>query len=416
MADTAQPPAAHPRSRAAFSRADVPDAKRGYPDFELRDYAARRGLQWLDHTTPAGYRAAVPCKDEMQSNVLRGVLPGGEYGVLAHEGLEVGYSADSFDWGGTFHSTKVIAGGVGLRGMLPFSGRSNEALVRIPCTVAGVRLAESLGTQMCLRIDTRRSAPPYSFGHRVKLDELIGIGGWSIWGLPEVERGLLAELVREPIAELIAAHADDGLFQVVVWWGTLFVRRNGYLREDDALDELGQAASRFAARVRAACLARADPRPFHSELPKPEFRDWQDPLQVFNPSETWHAWGQDTARRLGFTREDPLAYHRAFPSLPVPGQASVVIRGTLDGVGDCRLVVHREREASRMALVLSAPARPASTPPGGVASSARGVRLETGGGLLAVWSTTSYWGNATGDVDAFLTAAVATIEEAFAAA
>jgi hypothetical protein len=408
---------APPKSRAAFSRDDVPDAKRGYPDFDLREFASRRGLEWLDHTTPAGYRAAVPGKEELQSNTLRGELAGGAYGVLAHEGLEVGYSGDSFDWGGTFYSIRVRTTGVGLRGMLPFSGRANEALVRIPCTVAGVRLSESVGSQLCLRIDTRRSAPPVSFGHRIKLDELIGIDGWSVWGLPKVEPDALASLVREPVAELIRAHAEDGLFQVVVWWGTLLVRRNGFLRDDEPLDELGRAASTLAARVREICLQRAEPRPFASELAPPLFRDWQDPQVIFNPSDTWHAWAEDTARRYGFTREDPLAYHRAFPSLPVPGQASVVMRGTLASVGDCRLVVHREREASRAALLIAPPAGLSPTPPGGVASNTRGVRLESGGGLLAVWATSSYWGNAmVGDIDAFVSVAEATIEETLAAA
>jgi len=416
MADATASEPAPPQSRAAFSRDDVADAKRGYPDIDLREYATRRGLEWLDHTTPAGYRAAVPGKDELQSNVLRGQLAGGEYGVIVHEGLEVGYSADSFDWGGTFYSIRVRTGGVGLRGMLPFSGRANEALVRIPCTVAGVRLSESVGSQLCLRIDTRRSAPPVSFGHRIKLDALIGVDGWSVWGLPEVEPDALASLVREPVAELIRAHAEDGLFQVVVWWGTLFVRRNGFLGDDQPLDELGRAASAFAERVREVCLARSEPRPFASELTRPLFRDWQDPQVIFNPSDTWHAWAEETAKRYGFTREDPLAYHRAFPSLPIPGQASVVMRGTLASVGDCRLVVHREREASRAALLIALPEGHPPTPPGGLAPSGRGVRLETGGGLLAVWATTSYWGNAVGDIDAFLTAATTTIEEALAAA
>jgi hypothetical protein len=348
--------------------------------------------------------------------VLRGELPGGEYGVLAHESLEIGYSAESFDWGGTFHSVRVTTGGVGLRGLLPFSGRANEALVRVPCTVAGARLSESVAGQLCLRIDTRRSAPPISFGHRIKLDELIGIDGWSAWGLPKIAPDMLAELVREPVAQLIAAHAEDGLFQAFVWWGTLVVRRNGYLRDDAALDELGQATSLLTERVREVCLARAEPRPFDAELAPPLIRDWQDPQAIFNPSETWQAWAVQTAKRYDLTLEDPLAYHRAFPSLPVPGQASVVLRGTLASVGDCRLVVHREREASRAALVVSAPPGHPPTPPGGVAFRERGVRLESGGGLLAAWATTSHWGDAVFDVEAFLAAAGATIGEATAAA
>jgi hypothetical protein len=65
-------------NRAAFSRDDVEDAKRGAPAIDLREYAARGGLEFLDHATPAGFRAALPCDPGLQSNVLRGVLPGGE--------------------------------------------------------------------------------------------------------------------------------------------------------------------------------------------------------------------------------------------------------------------------------------------------------------------------------------------------
>jgi hypothetical protein len=89
----------------AFSRADVPDSKRGYPDFDLRDYATRRGLELLDHGTPAGFRAALPGDEELQSNVLRGTLPGGAHGVLANEGLQIGWTGDDPDWGGTFYDS-----------------------------------------------------------------------------------------------------------------------------------------------------------------------------------------------------------------------------------------------------------------------------------------------------------------------
>jgi hypothetical protein len=50
--DGDRPAARH--NRAAFSREDVEDSKRGHPDFDLRDYARLRALEWIDHTTPAG--------------------------------------------------------------------------------------------------------------------------------------------------------------------------------------------------------------------------------------------------------------------------------------------------------------------------------------------------------------------------
>jgi hypothetical protein len=400
-------------NRAAFSREDVEDAKRGHPDFDLRGYAAGRGLEWLDHTTPAGYRAAVPGSEELQSSVLRGTLPGGEYGVLAHEGLEIGYSADSFDWGGTYYGIRVVSGGVGLRGMLPLSGRANEATVRIPCTLAAVRLPESIGAALGLRIDTRHSAPPFSFGHRAKLDSLVGVDGWSIWGCYESEADAIARIVAEPVAELLREHAEDGLFQLVAWWGTLIVRCNGYLRDAETLDRLTEAACLLASRLREIWLSQAQPQPFASELPRHMSREFGDPATIFNLSDGWNVWVRELAARFGLQREDPLAYHRAFPSLPVPGQAAVVLRGALAGVGDCRLAVHRERDASRPVLLVAEPSGFEPTPPGGIAFRERGVRLESGGGILAVWATSSYWGNAmAGDIDAFLAATTSTLEEA----
>src|SRR3954463_6047430 len=97
-------------NRAAFARADVKDSKRGFPEIDLREYASARGLEFLDHATAAGFRAALPCDEERQFNVVRGVLPGGAYGVMAHEALEIGYSGDSLDWGGTVPRVGVTAG------------------------------------------------------------------------------------------------------------------------------------------------------------------------------------------------------------------------------------------------------------------------------------------------------------------
>jgi hypothetical protein len=403
-----------PKSRAAFSRDDVPDAKRGYPDFDLRSFAQRRGLEWLDHATAAGYRAALPGKDELQSNVVRGVLPGGEYGVLAHEGLEIRYSGDSFDWGGGYYGVKVIATGVGLRGLLPFSGRVNEAQVRVPCSVAGVRLPESVGTYPRLRIDTRRSASPLPSGHRFKLNDLLGFRGWSVWSEPELSPDALAAILGDPVRMLITNHAEDGLFQIAVWWGTLLVRRNGYLREE-GLVELGEAASLLAGRLREVFLAQSQPLPFTAELAPPTIRDPRDPARIFNQSPVWIEWSKQTAERHGMELEDPFDYHRAFPSVPVPGQAAVVMRGTLPGVGDCRLAVHRERDSSRCALLVPGPPGTEPTPAGGMALGEPRVRLETGGGLRAVWGMNSYWGSAmAGDVDEFIAGATTALQSSAA--
>lgn len=402
---------AAPRSRAAFSRDSIEDAKRGYPTTDLGSYADRRGLEWMGDRTPAGYRAALPGKAETQSNVMRGILPGREYGVLAHEGLEIPFSGDSLDWGGTFYGLRVVAGGVGLRGMLPFSGRSNTAFVRVPCTVAGVRVPETAGTQTSMRIDTRRSAPPFSAANRIKLDAHLGEKGWSIWGNPKVASDVLARLLKEPVAGLLRAHSQDGLFQIVLWWGTLVVRRDGYLAAAEQLDGLAEAASMLAGRLREVCRPLADPQPLSVELAPPIWHPPGDPAAVFNPEQLWGKWATATAAQYGLELEDPLSFHRAFPSAPIPGQARLVFRGRLPNIGDGRLVIGRERDASRPAIVLAASPGLADTPSGGVLHEDLGLRVEVREGMRAVWATTSYWGSAmAGDLDAFLGAAKAAIE------
>jgi hypothetical protein len=407
--------AAH--NRAAFSEGDVEDAKRGYPDFDLRDYATQRGLEFLDHGTPAGFRAALPCQEELQSNVLRGVLPGGEYGVITHEGLEIGYSDIGLHWGGTFYGTRVIAKGDlgGILGLVPvvnlFVGSSATAEVRLPCTVAAVRVPETAGALTHLRFDRRRSSPPFSFGKRTKLGGLVGEKGWDLYAGEKPDPEVVARIAAEPVAGLLRAHTEDGLFQAVVWWGTLVVRRNGFLRSPEELDELARAASLLARRLREVCLALADPQRFDTALPGPPYRRGVDAPPGFFVEDRWSKWAAGTAERYGLELEDPLAYHRAFAPVPVPGIACAVLRGTIPRLHvPGRLVVHRERDAARPAVVIPAPAGAEATPPGGRVFGEYGVRLEIADGLLAAWSVNSYWGSAmAGDLDAFCAAVAAAL-------
>jgi hypothetical protein len=394
-------------NRAAFSPDDVDDAERGHPDFDLSDYAARRDMEFLDHATPAGFGAAVPCEEELQSNVLRGTLPGGAYGVVANEGLEVPWSTDSPDWGGTFHGERVKLKG----SRVPVIGDAPSGVARVPCTLVGVRVPETAGTHPYMRIDTRRSSPPFSFTNRKKLDELISTKGWSLWCEPKPDPKTVERLVGEPVAELLRAHSEDGLFQAVVWFGTLVVRRSGFLRSSDDLDELARAASLIAERLREVCGALAEPQPFEAELPGPPSAA-RDVPAGFYPGEVWRKWALETSERHGLAPENPFAYHRAFPSMPVPGTAYVVLRGEIPRVGPGRLAVHRERDSIRPAVLMAAPRGAKPTPPGGVAFREHAARLEVADGLLAVWGTTSWSGYALLDhMDEFYAAAAAVISE-----
>ena len=388
-------------NRGAFSPDDVEDAKRGHPDFDLREYAAKRDLEFLNHGTPAGLRAAMPCDEGLQSNVIRGKLPGGAYGVVAHEGLEIPCSTDSPDWGGEFYGVRLK-----LKGSLNPLGDSPQGTMRVPCTIVGTRVPETAGTHPYIRIDTRRSSPPFSFTNRAKLDD-----GWSVWCEPKPDPTTVEELATDPVGDLLRQHSEDGLFQAVVWWGTLVVRRNGFLNPDE-LDELARAAATIGRRLRDVCLPLADPKPFVTELPPPQ---WKQPRSVpagFHPGEVWRKWALETAERDRLAVENPFAYHGAFPSLPAPGTAYVVLHGDVPEIGAARIAVHREGDDVRAVVLTAAPGGAKPTPPGGIPFPDHAARLEIADGLRAVWGITSWSGYSILDhMDEFRSAAAAVIRE-----
>lgn len=402
-------------NRASFTREDRADAKRGRPDFELRGYAGERGLEFLDHGTPAGYRAALPGDPEWQHSVLRGRLAGGAFGVVAHEGLPVPADGAEISWSGKFHSYRISTRGrvrpwqvaislLPVVGWLVPSGETPP--VHVPCTTAAVRVPETAAPLTHMRIDRRRNAPPYNFGEAERLDDL-GLPGWFLRADPAPSPATLEALLAPPVDRLLADHAPDGLFQIVVWFGTLLVRRNGYLRDPAQLDELARAASLLAARLRDVCLPLAEPRRFDAAvLPEPGWIGQGAVRHPFYPRDAWRRWAVETAAARRLTLEDPLAYHRAFPGVPVPGAAYVVMRGDLPGIGRGRLAVHREREHVRPAVLEAAAQDAEPTPPEGERFPDRGVVREVRDGIRAVWSTTSFWGDAmAGDLEDFLSRA-----------
>jgi hypothetical protein len=153
--------------------------------------------------------------------------------------------------------------------------------------------------------------------------------------------------------ELDRAGADHAVFS----HGTLAVRRPGWEPDPDRLDAVATAASALARRLRSRAPL---PQPFATTLPPPTapVAGWEDAIAGL-------------AARLGLEREDPITLHAAFPSLPVPGEAFAVLRGTLPDAGTGRVVLTSGRPVEswnlgRNAILL--PARPgtAETPPEGV--------------------------------------------------
>jgi hypothetical protein len=390
---------------AALAREDVADAKRGRPPADLEGYARAGQLEWLDRRSPAGFHAAVPTFEEYRFNMIRGQLAGGRFGVLFHQLLEVPVIGRSPSLDGKLFAVAAKSPGgpwwipsLPNRTDIPFIGnfldpptdnRPAEAFdsqaVWIPTTTAAVNVPESVLPLCLVRIDRRRHHAPFDFAHRRSLDE-FGLPGWHLRAQhSEPPNALLARLLCGPVIDLFRGRADDPFFQLLLLRGTLLVRRNGYLLDTSALDRLASDASLLAEATRAACLPEAHPRRFEESLPAPHSDNAEVTLG-------WAEGYRKLAERLGLTLEDPDDYHRAFPSLGVPGRAVAVMRGRMPGTQlTGRLVYHAERalgrsERARGAVLLPASPHAEATPEGGVRVPERQLVYELRDDVVVLWS------------------------------
>jgi hypothetical protein len=405
-------------NRAAFARADVAAAKRGAPSVHLDGYAAARHLRFLGHVTPAGYRACVSADPELQANVMLGTLPGGEHGILAHESLRLPIARGGIAWSGAFYGVKArTVDGFRLRSLIPiicdlFPPDTSFPDALAPCTVAAVRLPETVAVQQRLRIDKIDKAPPFDFGNAGHLDH-FGLPGWRIQADPPADPSFVNDVLADPVASCLESHDQDALFQLIVRYGTLTVRRNGYVEDPAALDDLGQAASTIAAALRRACRARLSPQPFQRPLPPPVSHKGTGLPIGYGPEPPWPMWSMRLHSEYGLTPEDTYAYHQALPTSPVPGVARLVMRGPLPLIGrEGRLVFHAEPDTSRAAALIAAPPGTPDTAPGGEPLSERRVYYDVGNGIATVWCLPSYTGTAMlDDLEAFLATAASVFAE-----
>jgi hypothetical protein len=403
----------HDHGYAALAKEDISDAKRGHPEVDLSGYAAERGLEVFTGTMAAGFRAALPMFNEYRFNVFRGVLPGGGYGLLFHELMEVAHRGSASMSGTLYGVYARTPGRWRVRDLLPdrsdipiigelLSDLQNppdakgpptpfgSESVWIPCTVAATHVPETTLPLYFFRLDRRHHHAPYDFAHHRKLDG-VGLPGWHMRADPQPSEALLGRLLEGPLIELLKRR-EDGFFQLIVIRGTLIARRNGFAKDAAAFDELASDLSLAAATFRRACLPEAEPRPFGEPLPAPA--EVQDPTapELSRTPPFWREAFNQLATRLGLTPEDPVAYHRAFPSLPVPGRAAAVMRGSLPGyASEGRLAYHSERSPMvknemRGAVIVPASQSAEQTPPGGVRELDRNLVYNVRDGLLSMWS------------------------------
>ena len=331
---------------AAFAPEDVEDARRGRPDFDLSDYAGARDLEFRPTGAPPNFETVIPEWPEYVFNSMLGVLPGGAVGVLEHELMEVEVSGCESGprMGGKLFEEVYKKKEPFFFQPSYWKGPDNEPFagnaIWIPTTRVMARVPEAALVPRTMAVQSDRLTP---IG-RYDLDR-HGLHGFGLqYGEDPEDEALLDRLFGGPPGRFLAA-ASSAYVDLDLDGGVVAVRCNGFLRQEAALDQLAARFSEVVAGVREACAPYLDPTPFEEPLPEPPWVDREHPPAGeldLRSSPWWESWRQ-TAAQLEMPLEDPKAYHRAYPSNPVPSVAVAVMRGTGADQRTYRLAFHRAR-------------------------------------------------------------------------
>jgi hypothetical protein len=374
-------------SRAAFARADVDDAKRGYPDVDLQGYAADRGLEYLNSALPSGFVGVMPQYPDYVYNCMRGSFDR-EFGVLAHELYEIEADSDGVDMNGQFYAVRSVTRGsfFGLwergRPSEPFAANA----VWVPSTRVSLRLPEVALLPSLTLLPAERLP---RLGSR-KLDTL-GAGGWRLVAGEEYDERAVTHFVAG--AAPILHSLGYAFAELRIDGGNLSLVRNGYAKTPQELDRLVGEACALAGVLRDACAPLWTPQPFDDPLPPPP---WLDPTYKFPDKlavlgEHWRDGFRRAAEEQGMTLEDPGSFHRAFPTQPVPGVAQGVLRGSPFGASATFRVAwfadraHVMNERVRGAALFSARRSAQQTPRGGMLVADTGMLVEVRDGIVGCW-------------------------------
>ncbi|MBJ7329994.1 MAG: hypothetical protein JHC95_08865 [Solirubrobacteraceae bacterium] len=391
---------------SAFAREDIEDARRRRPAVELHDYAAARNLEFHGRQQLAGFRMALPHFREEMHNAMRGVLPGGRFGVLLHQVIRT-HGPESPAIQGTFHAVRPSSPEPFWKSLVPdrtdipiignFLDPPTDDTPRVafdqagawaPTTTAATAVPETAAPlPRCVFLQTGRTAR--FAGKDVRDLAELGAPGWRAHPLAStsVDEGVLERLMARPGRGVLDALRVPWA-EVRVDHGMLTVRRNGYVTDPAELDGFAQLTCRMADALRDACLAGVPPEPAWPE-PLPRC-PWEiDDAAVTEPSVAagWSADFRDYAQRHGLTLEDPDAWRRLHPSLPVPGRVLAVARAA-QGMRvlfttDVPLVATR---AVRGAIAYAVPEGTPDTPPGGFRPMGLSTTVSVTGGVAIAWT------------------------------
>ncbi len=380
-------PAEFQYGRAAFAPEDVEDSKRGRPAVALHGFAQSMGLLYRDQEMPGAFISTLPRWDNYIFNGMRGVFPGGRFGHLGHELLQVSVDSEGINMSGTTYATRTVFRNSGLFGGgeapkdEPFAG--NYAW--IPTTAVHVRAPETARLPTMVIIEGSRTA---LFGNP-KLDE-YGLPGYRLVGSDDISDDLRAHFAR--VCQPWLSQRHDPYLRVRVYHGLVNITVNGYRSDPADLHFLMQAAHGIADGLAAmmaapanASFGAAGPSSGSFSLPGVP-RAWPEYAAVF----------AEAARLYGLFDEDPLHLMALLPRNPIPGIPWGVLFGTPAGAAaPCRVVWHNQggRTENSVRGGMITPARPgATTPVGGILHGPTAMYVEVVDGMAYCWNQRRHFG------------------------
>jgi hypothetical protein len=378
----------------AFAPEDKEDAKRGHPAVHLADYAASRGLSFYDQAVLGAFASLLPAFPEYTFNVMRGVLPGGRYGALQHQLEEIEVDQEGIRGNGSFYGSKYTYKNPG--GLLNLISPVDIISEKAPTEAFANNAAWAPTTKVTIRVPEAallpqllvRRADRFTLWGNPKLDP-YGLPGFKI-GQDDLPDDLLTAVFSGPVGQVLAS-LPYPYVEMRLRHGAVALQRNGYASTEAELDQLAQAGCAIAEGLRAVAAPLLQPQPFTAELPPPTSAHSPLAPWFFRPDESWADGLQRAAAERGMVQEDPVAYHQAFPTVPVPGTALGVFRGTIPGSNRFgRLAFHYQGGTTtgtvRGAVLLQAPADPPAFQPGGTPIEQTDMYVEVVDGVAAFWN------------------------------
>jgi hypothetical protein len=393
-------------------RADDQSAR---PDFDLVDWAERRGLDFRGGAPQAGYLSVTcPWSVDLLFNVVRGHWPGGTYGVVCHEarvfepgerGWYYGEKAKRSAGSRAAGAAGVALDVAGIPNFLTGGGK----YLKVAHTSAGTRVPHlSTITGLHVARSDERFTPESSIWRTRALDDLGLPEDWIAAVRKHSDDAVAERLITGAVREILSTEQGAG-FELRVEWGQVVASQQDFLR-DDELDGLVATAERFAAGVSEVCVAQGG-RSLDEKVLAPDWlgfvADRLDEAHTLWPVGARLERVVQIAADRGLGVEDPRAFHQAFPRLNVPGEAFGVLRGRLPGTAlEGRLLCSAERpmvlpDEYRKFLtdpggavgcdvaVVAIEEAPPSTPPEGEVDD--GLRFAVADGTLTAWRTRPRW-------------------------